>query len=155
MSEIITTETLWDQRVPWDPATTPHFSAPELECHCGCGRADMDQGFMQTLEAIRVELNRPLVVTSGFRCPDHNAKIHGGPAHPQGRAADFAISGEPAWDLLDVVWQVNHDPTVLPGITGVGIRQKGEWKRRFIHLDNLPQCQSPKGLVPRPRVLTY
>jgi len=106
-----------------DWARWPSFSEAEMTCRCGCGRADMNAGFMNLLQGIRDQLARPLVVTSGFRCPEHNAAVGGKPSsqHLIGRAADIVTNANLAHCLVRAA---------IPLMRGVGIGAI------FIHLDN-------------------
>ena len=112
---------------PW-----PHFSRAELSCHCPCGEMDMDSEFMDRLEELRVAFGKPMRITSAYRCPNYNAQASStgfiGP-HTTGLAADVAVSGQDAHDLLALVMQ--H------GYTGVGISQRGTHNKRFIHIDDI------------------
>lgn len=124
----------------------PNFAEREFRCSCGCGRADMAPGFLDKLQAIRDRLGRPLIVNSGYRCPDYNMRIstsgRGGP-HTTGHAADIAAAGADA-ELVDGI-------AVELGITGRGVKQHGPWPGRFLHLDDL----EPGGAHPRPRLWSY
>ena len=121
------------------------FTEKELACHC-CGVAKMECEFMEQLEGMREVLDFPFVISSGYRCPKHNQKVSttssDGP-HTLGRAVDIVISGEKAFELI-----VAADTW---GMTGIGVSQKGEMNKRFIHLDNL---QKREGF-PRPWVWSY
>ena len=82
---------------------TKNFSVAEMACKCDkCGhRADMTDEFMEKIQLLRDKLGVPLKVTSGFRCPDHNAEVSAtasrtGP-HTTGQAVDFAVSRELAF----------------------------------------------------------
>ena len=66
-----------------------YFSDNEMRCKCGCGQVKMDPDFMDFLDSVRELLGRPMIVTSGYRCPSHNAAVNGGPEHPNGMAADI------------------------------------------------------------------
>lgn len=119
-----------------------HFSERELMCRCGCGRADMDPGFLERLELLREHFGSPLVLTSAFRCPEHNKKVSStgktGP-HTTGKAVDILVAGEEAYRLVKSALSF--------GFQGLGVKQKGQ--ARFIHLDDLtPPC-------PRPRIWSY
>lgn len=116
----------------------PHFSMAELQCRC-CGQMKMTPGFMTRLEQLRITHAKPMRITSAYRCPDYNAKIsktgaHG--PHTTGMAIDVLVSGYEAWELVHAA--VGH------GFAGFGIKQHGEHKKRFIHLDLL-----------QPRIWTY
>ena len=107
---------------------TPHFSKSELECKCGCGEASMSPDFLKRLERVRIAFGRPMIISSGYRCPDYNFEIGSGKLspHTEGRAVDVAVRGGDALKLVDV--------GIYCGMTGFGISQKGE--SRFIHLDD-------------------
>lgn len=126
--------------------TWKHFKPSEFDCRCGCGRNEMQPDFVETLDDLRERLGFPLVVTSGYRCPDHNERIsttgRDGP-HTTGRAVDLAVSGERAFKLL-------RQCTLGGWMSGIGLKQHGAHETRFIHLDDL----APPG-HPRPRVWTY
>ena len=109
-----------------------HFSRSELQCHCGCGRCEMDAAFMVRLEQLRVAFGNPMHLSSAYRCPEYNARIshtgsHG--PHTTGRAVDVLVSGEDAYRLVQLALEL--------GFTGIGINQKGPREKRFIHLDDL------------------
>lgn len=70
---------------------TQHFTVQEMECPC-CQRCEMDPIFMGQLEKFRLTLNIPLIINSGFRCPQHNATLRDASPnseHLRGRAADI------------------------------------------------------------------
>lgn len=105
----------------------PNFHRGEFNCKCGCGRADMQVKFMEQLQSLRNLWNKPMIITSGFRCPDHpveKAKSTSG-THAMGIAADIGVSGADAIRLLRMA--------IDAGFTGIGVQQKGAG--RFIHLD--------------------
>jgi Peptidase M15 len=82
--------------------TSQHFCTLELKCHSGincvyCGGQNLcTPRLLAALEALRsVARNVPIVVTSAYRCAEHNAEI-GGVAdseHVRGNAADIVIRG--------------------------------------------------------------
>ena len=122
-----------------------HFSYEQdrmLACPC-CGKKGMDEAFMLDLDALRGHLGFPLTITSGYRCPDYNESLSStgrdGP-HTTGRAVDISLSGERVYLLIDHLRKY--------GMTGLGLKQKGDYSGRFVHIDNLSG-------VNRPRVWTY
>lgn len=116
-----------------------HFSRSELQCSC-CGKSSMEAEFLERLEMLREVIARPLIVSSGYRCADYNEKIsksgRTGP-HTTGRAVDLLVSGEGAFQVVQVA-------TGLAGFTGIGVKQKGDWGSRFIHLDDLDGSNRPR-----------
>lgn len=124
---------------------TPHFTAEELRCKCGCGMLPRMES-VQRLERLRVRCGFPFTVTSGARCPKHNLEVattgEGGP-HTKGQAFDIAIAGAQALELVDHARE--------EGFTGIGVKQKGPHQERIIHLDDLPAADGQ----PRPWIWSY
>lgn len=127
-----------------------NFSESEFACRghalglCDCGgRADMRDRFMDSLQQIRNGYARPMVITSGFRCPDYNAQIsttgRTGP-HTKGRAADIKVSGSNTYHLMGSAYALD--------MRGIGLKQHGPMAGRYMHLDDL-------GGRTRPRVWSY
>jgi zinc D-Ala-D-Ala carboxypeptidase len=121
----------WHQAVGDPRWLWPHFSPEEMACKC-CGCVKIDSEFMDRLEVIRERMAVPLPVNSGYRCPAHNSAVSStgedGP-HTTGSAADIAISGRDAFDLIGWAYEL--------GFTGIGVRQHGDHSGRFIHVDLL------------------
>lgn len=120
-----------------------YFTVDEFACkHCNANL--IDHQFVTELDDLRHHLGFALPVSSGYRCPEHNAKVsstgRSGP-HTTGRAADIAVSHARAYDVLQAAMMMRF--------TGIGINQKGS--SRFIHLDNLPSAPGQ----PRPVIWSY
>lgn len=122
---------------------TPHFTAKELACKCGCGMLP-EKDFMDKVEALRVAVGFSLPVSSAARCPEHNARVSAtgrtGP-HTTGRAIDLAVDRQKAYMVLSAA--------IAMGFTGIGVQQKGSG--RFIHIDDLPNKEGQ----PRPTTWSY
>lgn len=123
-----------------------HFTPDEFECRCGCERMEMQLDFVLKLDDLRERLGFPLVVTSGYRCPDYNEQIsttgRDGP-HTTGRAADVSLAGPRVFSLVT--------QCSLGGwMRGIGLHQRGPHAKRFVHLDDLAEPNHP-----RPRIWTY
>jgi len=106
-----------------------HFSTSEFQCHCGCGRCEVQPRLLQALEAVRVEVGEPLHIVSGYRCPGHNKACGGAKdsQHMLGMAAD--VQAPDLWKLYKAAMRV-------PMVKGVGIYLRpGGW----IHLDVRPE----------------
>lgn len=79
-----------------DAQLTPHFHLREVECRCGrCPDTRIDLDHMERMERLRVALGCPVRITSGFRCPAHNAAVGGHPSseHMDGTATDSQVPG--------------------------------------------------------------
>lgn len=121
-----------------------YFTIDEFRCKCGDCVNLIDHQFVKELDDLRHEYGKPMKISSGYRCPTHNAKVSStginGP-HTFGRAADIAVDRADAHKLARLA--LNR------GFTGVGFQQKGTG--RFLHLDNL----SNSAAHPRPTVWSY
>lgn len=124
----------------------PHVD-PAREWACrGTGAIVVVEEFLDRLERLRAGFGRPLIITSGYRSPGHNARVsttgRTGP-HTTARAVDIGIYGGDALELV----QLGYDL----GFTGIGINQRGAVSSRFVHLDDLPG----DGQTPRPWIWSY
>ena len=108
-----------------------YFRRSELACR-GTDKCDMSDEFMQKLIIVREEFGKPMIITSGYRSFSHNYSIGGAENSPHlyGRAVDVRVYGNDALTLLKIA--LKH------GLTGIGIKQHGDTKGRFIHLDDMP-----------------
>ncbi len=106
---------------------TKSFSYKEVQCRCGCKKAEMKPEFMEVLQKLRDLCGFPLVITSGYRCPRHNKAVGGAlnSSHMKGIAVDIDISQMPEErreKLLEAIKSIKE-------IKGVGIAKS------FIHID--------------------
>lgn len=126
----------------WD--SIQHFSRDELKCKCGCDTEQMDFSFMKLLDRIRKEMNIPLPISSGYRCPRYNNIVSqtgvDGP-HTTGKAADVVVFGWRAHEFSKLAF--------LYGVTGFGWSQKGAHGKRYVHIDTLTEHAF------RPTIWTY
>lgn len=70
-----------------------HFEMSEFACKC-CGRLPdngMNAVLLEKLDLLREKLGKPIIVSSGYRCPSHNAEVGGvsNSQHVQGTACDI------------------------------------------------------------------
>ena len=140
-----------------------HLTTGEIQCRCGCGfgldPADVPHGTPIRFELIRSLVDRPLWITSGARCPEHNRNEGGksNSAHLRINALDYAISGGRdrielivadvlaaaiSSAALDPAAAADLYPRILASIGGLGIA------RGFIHADIDPE-------LPRPAAWSY
>ena len=113
---------------------TNHFHSREFNCPC-CDKERMDKDFIETLEACRILAGVPFVITSGYRCEEHNEKIGGHPssAHSKGLAVDISYkNGACGRKIVDAASKCNFE----------GI----EVGTRHIHLDDTCRSHGEKVL---------
>lgn len=149
-----------------DPADWPDYLWPnfpldgsdQFTCR-HCGKLKVYAPLMDHVQMWRGALGRPIQITSWHRCPIYNGQISStgfvGP-HTTGLACNIGIRGRDARMLLSLI-------TPNLKITGVGIKQKGHYADRFLHVDMLPVSVAPDGsrlpgmedADPRPWVWSY
>jgi hypothetical protein len=106
------------------------FNVVDFSCRCGCGRAEISPLLIPRLDRIRTRLERPMIVTSGFRCQEYNRKIGGGPEHVRGLAADILCP-----DGFFVYYLVHV--AMVEGVPRIGIdANEGAFRenRAFVHI---------------------
>lgn len=119
-----------------------YFKREDFACKCGKCENKIDDQLTASLDELRGRVGFPLIVSSGYRCPEHNQKVSStGPngPHTTGKAVDLAVSHDKAYFVLQQALRM--------GFTGIGVNGKGTG--RFIHLDALPESAG------RPRVWSY
>ena len=75
----------------------PHFRVKEFACKDGSTITFIDDYMVTILELLRKELgNKPIIITSGYRTPTHNAKVGGAKYsyHMRGMAVDIKVDGK-------------------------------------------------------------
>ena len=124
-----------------------NFSSREFRCLCGCDRAEVNPRLVEALQELRDLAGRPIRITSGYRCPDHNRAQRGKKRsqHLLGNAADLAIDGLSVIEmycLADKVAAVrNGGIGVYPknGIIHVDVRDGyarwGRLGKKYVRLD--------------------
>lgn len=123
-------------RVPPGAWRWPHFSPAEIACR-GTGMVlltDASRDALDRLERLRARMGHPLIVTSGYRTPEHNRAVGGARAskHMEGIAFDISM------DNVDP--QRFEAEARAAGFNGIGLYppQKPSGARNFIHIDTRP-----------------
>jgi uncharacterized protein YcbK (DUF882 family) len=101
--------------------STDHFTQAELSCH-HCGEMAFPPAFLTHLEELRVQWDKPIHLTSAYRCVLHpeEAKKNLPGEHNRG-AIDIQISGPSRYFLIQLAMKL--------GWSGIGIGPG------FLHLD--------------------
>ncbi|HHV41964.1 MAG TPA: DUF882 domain-containing protein [Clostridiaceae bacterium] len=77
-----------------DVNLAPNFKLREFECK-HCGTVKIDPELVRRLQVMRDEIGKPIIINSGYRCPEHNRAVGGaaGSQHLYGTAADIVCPG--------------------------------------------------------------
>jgi len=105
-----------------------NFYLREFECRDGSHQVMLHSELLRRLQQLRTLLDRPVIITSGYRNPEHNRRVGGAPHsyHLRGMAADITVQGiEP---------QVLAEAAEKCGFRGIGIYEA------FLHVDTRAQA---------------
>ena len=103
-----------------------HFNRDEFKCNCGeCRHIAVDYELVNVLEDIRTTFEKPVTVTSAYRCTSYNAKVGGARTsmHLTGKAADIQVKDVSPRDIQTYLKQT------YPGKYGIGSYSS------FTHID--------------------
>lgn len=105
----------------WDEGRWPHFSRSELSCR-HCGDYFHHPVFMDALQSLRYNLDRPLHILSAHRCALHNAAVGGAPLSQHlTLAVDISLQGHDRRRIVKAAKAL--------GFSGLG------YYYTFLHLD--------------------
>jgi len=110
-----------------DIIIAPYFNLSEFACLC-CKRVMLHPLLLEKLEKLRKVIERPIHITSGYRCFGYNQKV-GGVAnsyHCIGLAADIKVKDINLIELLGYAEEIDF--------AGIGFYEK----KNFLHLDVRP-----------------
>jgi hypothetical protein len=115
-----------DDEWPWI-----NFSPSELACR-GTGRLRIDTDMMDKLQALRTRMGVALIVLSGYRSPEHNAKVGGAKdsQHTKGTAVDVAVANVDPEELIAAALELGFTWIKRYPVNG------------FVHLDIRPARQA-------------
>jgi uncharacterized protein YcbK (DUF882 family) len=104
-----------------------YFKLSEFACPC-CHRVMLHPKLLAKLVELRNIIERPVYITSGYRCTMYNRKIGGvlNSYHCIGLAADVAVKDMALISLLEVCENIDFN--------GIGFYEK----KHFLHLDVRP-----------------
>lgn len=74
---------------------TDHFKVKEFACKDGSQVVFVDDYMITLLEILRQTIKKPIIITSGYRTPEHNKKVNGAKYsyHMRGCAVDIKVNG--------------------------------------------------------------
>ena len=112
-----------------------NFDSSEFTCGCGCGYDDIDSKLVDKLQMLRDLVGKPIIITSGYRCPAYNKKISGysNSPHLTGEASDIQVKGMSPVTLAIIA---NRIPYIRLGIYS-----------SHLHIDIRPPMPSKYWLV--------
>jgi uncharacterized protein YcbK (DUF882 family) len=107
---------------------TENFNLKEFACKC-CNTVKIDSELVGKLQILRKRIARPIIITSGYRCPKHNKEVGGTDTsyHTMGLAADIVVNGYKLEELEKLASEI--------GFRGIGIYKS----QGFLHLDLGPK----------------
>lgn len=72
---------------------TEHFKVKEFACKDGSPIVFVDEWLAMLLNILRETIKKPVIITSGYRTPEHNKKVGGAKYsyHMRGMAADIIV----------------------------------------------------------------
>ena len=84
---------------------TDHFKVKEFACKDGTPIVFVDEYLAVILEIARKKINKPIVITSGYRTVSHDKKVGGTKYsyHTRGMAADIKANGITPKELAKVL----------------------------------------------------
>lgn len=112
---------------------TKNFSLQEFNSKCG---RDIPNEILpniielaKNLQVLRDAVNKPISITSGYRSPEHNAKVKGAKnsQHIKGTAADIKVAGMTPKEVALVIEGLIEQGKIKEG--GIGIY------RTWVHYD--------------------
>lgn len=125
----------------WDALISPgrirHFKKDEFKCkHCGkLPPKGIDRRLVLMLEELRLMIgNKPIIITSGYRCPVHNKNVNGAnnSQHLYGKAVDILVKGKSPRELEKYADKLFvNDGVGMGGATIVHVDTRGHrarWK---------------------------
>ena len=103
------------------------FNLSEFACPC-CNRVMLHPRLLAKLVELRNILERPVYITSGYRCSGYNRKVGGvtNSYHCIGLAADVKVKDINLIELLEICENIDF--------AGIGFYEK----KNFLHLDVRP-----------------
>lgn len=90
---------------------TKHFKVKEFACKDGSQVVFIDEHLVSILDILRNKLEKPVIITSGYRTPEWNKKCDGAKYsyHMRGMAADIRVNGISAKEIAKKLNEIVPD----------------------------------------------
>ena len=109
---------------------SPNFKSTEFDCHGNgcCSTTQIDEKLIEYAQNIRNHFNKPVTISSGYRCPVHNKNVGGatGSRHGKGQAADIIVKDTKPAAVAQYCESI--------GILGIGLYET-DADGYFVHID--------------------
>lgn len=94
---------------------TKNFHSSEFACKDSCKKIYIAEELVQKLQKLRDHFNKPINISSGYRCKNHNKNIGGSETSPHclGVAADLCVSGYKSIDIAKIAEKIGFDGIAL------------------------------------------
>jgi len=114
-----------------DIIIAPYFNLSEFACPC-CKKIMLHPLLLEKLEKLRKIIERPVYITSGYRCTRYNQEVGGvlNSYHLIGLAADIKVKDINLIELLEICENIDFN--------GIGFYEN----KNFLHLDVRPTKRS-------------
>lgn len=85
-----------------------HFTGKEFRCKDGTEEFLFSPNLIEVLEKIRKLVNSPVIINSGYRTPEWNAKVGGAKCsyHMKGMAADIVVKGHTTKEIAKIADEI-------------------------------------------------
>lgn len=90
---------------------TKHFKVKEFACKDGSQVVFIDDYLVSILDILRNQIEKPVIITSGYRTPEWNKKSNGAKYsyHMRGMAADIRVDGMSAKEIANKLNKIVPD----------------------------------------------
>lgn len=123
-----------------------NFKSTEFDCHGAkcCSETLIDEQLVEYLQDIRDHFNKPVNISSAYRCATHNKNIGGatGSRHMKGQAADIYINGVKPIEIAKYAESI--------GVLGIGLYETDK-DGHFVHIDTRTNKAFWYGQSQKPR----
>lgn len=114
---------------------TKHFKVKEFACKDGSPVVFIDKYLVGVLEILRTKIEKPVIITSGYRTPQRNKEVGGAKYsyHMRGQAVDIKVDGMSAKEIANKLNEIVPDSYgIIVYNTWVHIDRRSEKYRKGV-----------------------